>query len=102
MSLPEGSCDAIRDEEWEKLLTRYLGALPEQVEIMAGAFESGDMAELEAVAHKVKGTAGTYGLSKIAEAASQVELSAKSQESEETHKGIERLAQLVQTRVSEL
>ncbi len=102
MSLSEGSCDASRDDEWEKLLARYLDVLPGQVEVMAEAFESGDVVKVETVAHKVKGTAGTYGFLRIAEAASQVELSVQSQEWDETCREIERLAELVQLRISEL
>lgn len=102
MLSPESSYGRSREDKWKELFARYLNVLPGQVETMAGAFESGDMAKVETEAHKVKGTAGTYGLSKIAEAASRVELLAKSWEMEQTCKEIGILAELVQVRRSEL
>ena len=96
------NCGTKRDAKWQKLLQRYLHALPGQVETMHRALESKDMARVEIEAHRIKGTAGTYGLVKIAEMASQLEISTESQGVEDIHKEIEKLAQLVQVRISEL
>ncbi len=98
----EDGCSAKRKEKWKELIAKYLRALPEQVEIMAGALKSKDLPKVETEAHRIKGTAGTYGLLKIAKMASEVEVSAKSGKVEKTCKGIERLAGLVQVRISEL
>ena len=96
------NCGTKRNGKWEKLLEKYLQALPRQVETMSRALESEDMPRVEIEAHRIKGTAGTYGLVKIADMANQVEISTKSQGLEEIHKEIEKLAQLVQLRISEL
>lgn len=102
MVSPDDSCGAKRDEKWKKLLIRYIRALPGQVETMTQALESDDMTRVEIGAHKIKGTAGTYGLAGIAGTAGRIEVLAESQEQGKVHKEIERLAQLVQLRISGL
>ncbi|HEG43973.1 MAG TPA: Hpt domain-containing protein [Phycisphaerales bacterium] len=98
----DDSCGGGRAAKWKKLLVRYLRALPAQVEEMGRALDSQDMSTVGIEAHRIKGTAGTYGLAEIAETADRIEVLAESQEQEKVHKDIERLAQLVQLRISEL
>lgn len=102
MSMFENGCDAGRDRKWKELLAKYLRALPEKIEIMTGALDVKDMTKVETEVHKIKGTAGAYGLSKIAEAASQIESSIESQDMKKAGEGIEKLTKLIQLRISEL
>jgi CheY-like chemotaxis protein/HPt (histidine-containing phosphotransfer) domain-containing protein len=61
------------------LLVRFVERLPERARAMEESFDQGNLSELIAEAHRLKGTAGGYGFPSLTEAAANLEATAKAQ-----------------------
>lgn len=57
----------------EQLSARFAERLPERARALEGALAAGDVAEVSALAHRLKGTAGAYGFDGVAEAAAALQ-----------------------------
>jgi CheY-like chemotaxis protein len=58
----------------ERLRERFINGLPERAQVLEDAWRAGNRLALAQAAHQLKGTAGAYGLSRVAQAAQTVEL----------------------------
>jgi HPt (histidine-containing phosphotransfer) domain-containing protein len=58
----------------DQLRERFLAGLPERTQILEEAWRTGNREAIGRAAHQLKGTAGAYGLSRIAQAAAAVEV----------------------------
>jgi HPt (histidine-containing phosphotransfer) domain-containing protein len=63
--------------KWSHLVSEYLRDLPSQIKSIRAILETADYAKIKKQAHRIKGTAGTYGLEAISKSAAQLELSAE-------------------------
>lgn len=61
------------DPRFAPLLVRYLMSLREQREELRGALEAGDGDAVRHIAHKLRGTGGSYGFQAITAAAGELE-----------------------------
>jgi len=57
----------------DRLREGFIGGLPERAQVLEAAWRAGNRQALAQAAHQLKGTAGAYGLSGIAQAAQAVE-----------------------------
>jgi signal transduction histidine kinase/HPt (histidine-containing phosphotransfer) domain-containing protein len=60
------------DTTMTEILGRFVGALPERVNALRSLAAARDLAQLERLAHQLKGAAGGYGFPEITEAAASV------------------------------
>jgi len=64
---------AVGESEFRRLIETFLVDLSRRIGLMAGLRDAGDHAQLERVAHSLKGTAGSYGLDAVSDLAARVE-----------------------------
>lgn len=84
------------DPEFQLMIADFVDDLDVRVRLMHQALERGDWDELEGLAHKLKGAAGSFGLPQISNVSSELETCAKDRE--ERAPGIlKRLGDLVAT-----
>jgi len=65
--------DAVGDAEFRRLLETFLIDLSRRIATIAGLRDAGDHAQIERMAHSLKGTAGSYGLDAVSDLAARVE-----------------------------
>jgi HPt (histidine-containing phosphotransfer) domain-containing protein len=66
-----------RDPAIEELLSDYVRGLGDKVAAMEQSLQENDLATLTALAHRLKGSAGTYGFDPVSRAAAHLEQAAK-------------------------
>lgn len=74
----------IGDAEFQRLTDRFLGDLSARVAAMARLGDAGDRAPLAREAHRLHGTAGSYGLETVAALAARIEVACAGAGSAET------------------
>jgi HPt (histidine-containing phosphotransfer) domain-containing protein len=62
-----------QQQAWVKLTLRYLADLPEQIAALGRCLDQGDLESLQQLAHRAKGTSGTYRLASLSEHFSHLE-----------------------------
>ena len=85
-----------------RLTYDYLRDLPRQLREVAGLLEAQDYSGIKQVAHRAKGTSGTYGLTSIAEKFTQLEQLAESRDSEQIAGLVGATQHLIETETTEL
>lgn len=83
------------DDELAELERQYVNGLPQRVERLRSAATNRDWQKLYGIAHRLAGTAGTYGLDEVFRAAEQIETAARHQQASAVDVGLERLARAV-------
>ncbi len=68
------------DEDLEDLMDGYLAKRLEDIRTITSLLKSKDFSEVQALAHKMKGSGGGYGLDFISEVGVNVEIHAKASE----------------------
>ena len=87
---------------WEHLVSEYLGDLPRQLNSVRAILEIPDYTKIKQHAHRIKGTAGTYGLEAISQDAARLEQSAEAGDREDVALALGRIIKSVETRNSRL
>jgi|GEM_PF-450706 len=72
------------DESIKDLVPDYLKNRKIDVEKMNNALRENNFSSIESIAHKIKGSGGSYGFTKMSQIAQQLEISAKENNYEET------------------
>lgn len=78
-----------------RILPAYNRARDEDLRNLLAAVEKSDFTALERLAHKIKGSAGTYGFEKTAECAGHLERAARAHNLEVCEAFIENMAALL-------
>ena len=65
--------EVVGDAEFRRLVETFLIDLSRRIATIAGLRDAGDHAQIERMAHSLKGTAGSYGLDAVSELAARVE-----------------------------
>lgn len=81
----------IDDSEVRSLALNLLEGLPGQLRQLRPLIETEDWTGLAAAGHRLAGTLGTYGLTAIADQATQLEEAAKKEQSEDCHQALLRI-----------
>lgn len=76
------------DAEFARLKAGYLQRLPAIARHVQGAAASDDRSEVKRIAHRLKGSAGSYGCPEISEAAGLVEAAAETLPADEVAKAV--------------
>jgi HPt (histidine-containing phosphotransfer) domain-containing protein len=71
------------DEDLGEIVDLFVAEMPDRVERLLGYAELRDWAELERLAHQLKGAAGSYGFEPITPAAARVEAAVRDEWPEE-------------------
>ncbi len=61
-----------RDTEWWPVLRKFVAALGSHADALAQAVQAGDVAQLQALCHQIKGAGGSYGFPMLSETAGRV------------------------------
>ncbi len=98
---PPGNEDAIislyaDDPDLVPILEGYVGRLDAQVEAMHAALADGKFADLQRLAHKMKGAGGNYGYPILTEAAKKLEDAAKAQDAQSAAQALQQVTMLCQ------
>lgn len=72
--------DFAADPEYRELLEMFDEALPERRRCLVDAFRTGNVAELQALAHQLKGAGGGFGFPGLTEHAARLETACKAGE----------------------
>ncbi|HET8749069.1 MAG TPA: response regulator [Ramlibacter sp.] len=76
------------------IVRKFAARLQQQMDLTRGAFESGDLPEVERLAHWLAGAAGTVGYDAFTEPARELEAAAKAGDSETTSGVLQRIARM--------
>jgi len=95
---PTGDTAAV-ELEVAFLAGRYLRRLPDKVAGLRAALAAGDWAALYAAAHRLAGTAGSFGLAEVAELAAALEDAGARSDRAATGPLVERLAAVIEARL---
>jgi len=87
---------------WERLVSEYLSDLPRQISSVRAILDIPNYEKIAQYAHRIKGTAGTYGLEAISHEAGQLERSAEVHDRENVSLAIGRIIKSVETQNSGL
>ena len=71
------------DPDLSELVELFVGEMPERVDALVRLHESGIREELRRAVHQIKGAAGSYGFHAITPCAAQLEMSLKTDRSDE-------------------
>jgi len=67
----------LSDPMMAELVDEYLEELPEMLGRISAGVESGELEEVQRLAHQIKGSAGTFGLAAIGDKAGELEAACK-------------------------
>ncbi len=81
-----------------RLMDMFLNGMPERVNRLAVAVEEGDMENVGAIAHEIKGVSGNIGAERLHDAASDLEAAARAQD----NSGFQDLLASIQAHYSEI
>ena len=87
---------------WERLVSEYLGDLPRQISSVRAIFEIPNYEKIAQQAHRIKGTAGTYGLEAISREAARLEESAQTHDRQDVALALGRITESVEAQNSRL
>lgn len=73
------SQDVMPDQVMKKLQKKYVGQLPEQVQVLNNSLVNKDLTSLVGELHKIKGSAGSYGFSLLSTMSAELEAKYKHQ-----------------------
>ncbi len=90
-SIPIVSKLPSNNERFQKLISRFVTRLHQQLETLEKARAEGDLGEVSALAHWLKGAGGTVGFDEFTEPASKLEVLAKEGREQEVAEVIENL-----------
>jgi hypothetical protein len=96
----QGSAD--RTQAWMGLTYDYLCDLLRQLDDVAGLLEVRDSAGIRHIAHRAKGTSGTFGLTSISEEFARLEQTATDRSRERIARLVVRIRQLVEAEAENL
>lgn len=65
------------DPDMLEIVREFAAELPQRVEDLEGRLEAGDLAQLQVLAHQLKGAGGGYGFSQVTDAAAVLEQALK-------------------------
>ena len=99
---PKSSSLADRRQKWAQLTAKYLRNLIEELSRIKAATQTGDYATVQADAHRIKGTSGTYRLDSLSEIAARIEHLADSQNTEAILSAIDEMICLIEKEVVRL
>ena len=87
---------------WERLVSEYLGDLPRQLDSVRAILEIPNYEKIAQQAHRIKGTAGTYGLEAISREAARLEESAQTHDRQDVAQALGRITESVEAQNSRL
>lgn len=95
-------CRPNRSPAWMQLTYEYLQALPGQLDDVMGLLPAQDWAAIRHIAHRAKGTSGTYGLRPIAKKFGQLEEAAETRPREDIAELVVTIRHLIETESAKL
>jgi HPt (histidine-containing phosphotransfer) domain-containing protein len=67
------------DDGFRRVIDRYLETMPERLDQLATALDTGDLAKVGSIAHQMVGESGLVGLRRVEHLAREIELAARAE-----------------------
>ena len=84
-----------RDDGFENLRTLFAADLLEKVETLKAALRDADWDEVNAIAHRIRGTAKSFGYPEISRVAAELEHSADEKSLESSSDLVKKISELI-------